>query len=71
MNPIPKRGVPLAELLRLALTRVVPAGFAVGAGMELFMVNTGFYSVATRKAAERQAETRDARRAHATVAATR
>ncbi|EKX53018.1 hypothetical protein GUITHDRAFT_43760, partial [Guillardia theta CCMP2712] len=29
--------------------------FAVGASMELFMVKTGFYEVATRKEAERRA----------------
>ena len=40
----------------LLLTRVVPIGFAVGAGMEAFMYYTGFWSVATRKEAERRHE---------------
>ena len=35
--------------------KVVGISFAVGACMELFMVKTGFYAVATRKEAERRA----------------
>ena len=31
------------------------ASFLVGAGMEFFMIKTGFYDVATRKEAERRA----------------
>jgi hypothetical protein len=31
------------------------ASFVVGAGMEMFMIKTGFYDVATRKEAERRA----------------
>jgi len=50
-------------VLRLCLTRVVPAGFALGFGMETFMHFTGFWSVATRKAAERDDEARAALRA--------
>eukprot|EP00953_Heterococcus_sp_UTEX-ZZ885_P002603 1922-Heterococcus_DN1.PRE.3 len=41
--------------LRNALKLVVPASFVTGACMELFMIETGFYDVATRKEAERQA----------------
>jgi hypothetical protein len=40
------------------LLRVVPLCFFVGAGMELFMIKTGFYSIVTRKEAERRAEYR-------------
>lgn len=36
------------------LTVVIPAGFLLGAGMEFFMLNTGFYDVAIRKASERR-----------------
>jgi hypothetical protein len=50
------RGVPWRDVLRLTVTRVVPIGFAVGASMEAFMYFTGFWGVATRKAAERQTE---------------
>ncbi|CAM9965315.1 unnamed protein product [Ectocarpus sp. 12 AP-2014] len=38
------------------MLQFVPASFFVGAGMELFMLNTGFYDVALRKEAERRAE---------------
>ncbi|CAN0090112.1 unnamed protein product [Scytosiphon promiscuus] len=38
------------------MIQFVPASFVVGAGMELFMLNTGFYDVALRKEAERRAE---------------
>ncbi|GAB5031239.1 Hypothetical protein NocV09_00501070 [Nannochloropsis oceanica] len=38
------------------VVRVVPACMLVGAGMELFMLNTGFYDVALRKEAERRIE---------------
>ena len=31
-------------------------GFALGCGLEIFMVSTGFYGVATRKEAERRVE---------------
>lgn len=62
MAAIPKKGVPFQELMRITLTRIVPAGFVVGAGIETFMNLTGFYGVATRKAAERQAEVKAARR---------
>lgn len=52
--------MPLAHLLRLAATRVVPVGLAVGATMEAFMYATGFWGVATRREAERVAERRAA-----------
>jgi hypothetical protein len=38
------------------LLRVVPICFLAGAAMELFMINTGFYSVVTRKEGERRLE---------------
>lgn len=38
------------------LARLVPLCFLTGAGIELFMINTGFYTIVTRKAGERQAE---------------
>lgn len=63
MAAIPKRGVPFPDLLRVTATRVVPAGFVLGAAMELFMYATGFWGVATRKEAERRLEARDALRA--------
>jgi hypothetical protein len=44
----------LAQLIRQDLIRVVPLCFVVGASMELFMIKTGFYSIVTRKEAERQ-----------------
>ena len=37
----------------------MPAGFILGAGMEAFMYYTGFWSVAKRKAEERDVEARD------------
>ena len=55
-SPISKGGLPFAALLRLTATRVVPAGFVLGAVLEAIMGTTGFWSVATRKAAERQYE---------------
>lgn len=53
-----RRGVPLSDLLRVSVTRVIPFGLAVGAFMETFMFYTGFWGTATRKEAERQAERR-------------
>ncbi|EWM26334.1 hypothetical protein Naga_100078g7 [Nannochloropsis gaditana] len=38
------------------VVRLVPACMVVGASMELFMLNTGFYDVALRKEAERRVE---------------
>ena len=58
MAAIRKSGAPLAELLRLTLTRVVPAGLLLGAAVEGIMYATGFWKIATRKAAERQWEAR-------------
>ena len=49
-----------AHVLRLCATRIVPAGLVLGASMEAFMWATGFWSTATRKASEREVETRDA-----------
>lgn len=43
------------------LMRVVPACFLVGAGIEFFMVNTGFYDIVTRLEAERLEERRQER----------
>ncbi len=51
-----RRGVPAADLRRLIVTRIVPFGFGLGAFMEAFMYYTGFWSVATKKEAERRAE---------------
>ena len=44
------------KLLGRELLRVVPLCFVVGASIELFMNNTGFYDVALRKEGERRAE---------------
>jgi len=54
-----RRGVPVADLRRLLLGRIIPLGFALGAGMEGFMYMTGFWDVALRKEAERRAEKRE------------
>jgi hypothetical protein len=53
---------PLRDVLHLCATRVAPLGFVLGASMEAFMYATGFWSVATRKASERDAEARAALR---------
>lgn len=45
-----------SAMRELLLTRIVPIGLVVGAGMETFMYFTGFWSVATRKEAERRHE---------------
>lgn len=42
--------------LRQDLARVIPISFLVGAGMEFFMIKTGFYEIVTRKEGERRAE---------------
>jgi hypothetical protein len=42
--------------MKQALLRTVPAFFVIGAGMELFMIKTGFYDIVTRKEGERTAE---------------
>lgn len=62
MAAIARKGVPFPELLAIAGKRVAPVGFVIGASIEAFMVQTGFYKVATRKAAERQHEVKAARR---------
>ena len=36
--------------------RIIPICFAAGAGIEFFMIQTGFYPIVTRKEAERRAE---------------
>ena len=41
---------------KVALARVVPVCFVLGASMELFMIKTGFYEIVTRKEGERRAE---------------
>ena len=38
------------------LLKVCAGSAAIGAGMELFMIKTGFYETATRKEAERRQE---------------
>ena len=53
--------MPPLSVLRLALTRVIPVGLALGASMEVFMFYTGFWDVALRKAAERELEARATR----------
>ncbi|KAG9402521.1 hypothetical protein AC1031_007134 [Aphanomyces cochlioides] len=42
--------------LRPFLVKLVPACFVVGAGMELFMVKTGFYEIVTKNEAEIRAQ---------------
>ena len=39
-----------------ALKLLVPSCFLFGAGMELFMIKTGFYEIVTKKQAERNLE---------------
>ena len=39
-----------------SLKLLIPGCFVIGAGMELFMIKTGFYDIVTRKEAERRAE---------------
>lgn len=36
------------------LSRIIPLCFIAGAGIELFMINTGFYTIVTRKEGERR-----------------
>ena len=45
----------IMSLLR-DLKVVIPVCLVIGAGMELFMIKTGFYNVAVRKASERKDE---------------
>ena len=49
-----------SSIFRLTLTRIIPLGLLTGASMETFMYYTGFWSVATRKAEEREIEAHDA-----------
>jgi hypothetical protein len=38
------------------LRKIIPICFFTGAGIELFMINTGFYTIVTKKEAERRAQ---------------
>jgi hypothetical protein len=40
--------------LKPLLIRVIPMGLIVGAGMEFFMIKTGFYDIVTKNEAERR-----------------
>jgi len=42
-------------MLYSQMKRVIPICFLVGASMEMFMIQTGFYEIVTRKEGERQA----------------
>ena len=42
--------------MKESLVRLIPACFVIGAGMEFFMINTGFYNIAGRKEADRRYE---------------
>ena len=53
---IPRGTALIASKLRF----VVPVCFVLGACMELFMVKTGFYTIVTKKEAERREERRQA-----------
>lgn len=44
------------HLLKRELLRVIPISLVAGAAIELFMIKTGFYEVATRLEGERRAE---------------
>jgi len=41
------------------LAKIVPTCFLLGAGMESFMIVTGFYNIAGRKEAERRVERKE------------
>lgn len=45
----------MRDLLR-DIARIVPLCFCTGAGIEFFMIKTGFYQIVTKKEAERQAQ---------------
>lgn len=47
----------MQKLLK-ALRVVVPLSFVLGASMEFFMIHTGFYTIVTKKEAERRLERR-------------
>jgi hypothetical protein len=49
---MPPLQVPLAQ----SLARIVPICFCVGAGMEFFMVQTGFYRIVTELEGKRRGE---------------
>ena len=57
----------MTSIFRLSVTRIIPAGLIIGASMETFMYYTGFWSVAIRKAEEREVEAREALIASRTV----
>jgi hypothetical protein len=44
------------QLLKRELMRVIPICFVIGSSVELFMIQTGFYDIVTRKEGERRAE---------------
>ncbi|ETV83609.1 hypothetical protein H257_04302 [Aphanomyces astaci] len=44
--------------LKPFLVKLVPVCFVVGAGVELFMVKTGFYDIVTKNEAEVRAQKR-------------
>lgn len=44
------------QVIRWRMSRIIPGGLLIGAGMETFMIQTGFYDIALRKAAERRQE---------------
>jgi len=54
------RPVTARQLMAKRLMLIVPPCFFIGVGMEAFMIKTGFYTIATRKEAERRAEAIDA-----------
>jgi len=52
--------MPRAPLDKRLLVRLSTIGFGAGVFSEFFMLNTGFYSIVTRKRAERVIEAEDA-----------
>ena len=50
-----RRGENLDSYISWQAAGVAAVSFVVGASMELFMIKTGFYEIATRKEAERRA----------------
>lgn len=62
--------MPGSPIARICFTRIIPAGFVLGASIEAFMYYTGFWGIAIRKAEERDAESRNALRFKTAAAAT-
>ncbi len=54
-----------AYVLKLTLTRIIPAGLVLGASMETFMFYTGFWKVALKNAAERVRDNKEGREVQA------